>query len=55
MESDDAYRMALKTMVKWVKKNMDPFKTRVFFATMSPTHYKSVVTLFNMVGKSKLY
>ncbi|KAF8081129.1 hypothetical protein N665_0903s0010 [Sinapis alba] len=41
MESEDAYRMALKTMVKWVKKNMDPFKTRVFFATMSPTHYKS--------------
>uniref|UniRef100_A0A1J3EBV4 Protein trichome birefringence-like 32 n=2 Tax=Noccaea caerulescens TaxID=107243 RepID=A0A1J3EBV4_NOCCA len=42
MESEDAYRMALKTMVKWVKKNMDPVKTRVFFATMSPTHYKSV-------------
>ncbi|KAL0743955.1 hypothetical protein Bca4012_085468 [Brassica carinata] len=41
MESEDAYRMALKTMVKWVKKNMDPLKTRVFFATMSPTHYKS--------------
>ncbi|AAF01518.1 Protein trichome birefringence-like 32 [Arabidopsis thaliana] len=40
MESEDAYRMALKTMVKWVKKNMDPLKTRVFFATMSPTHYK---------------
>ncbi|KAG2272340.1 hypothetical protein Bca52824_066895 [Brassica carinata] len=39
MESEDAYRMALKTMVKWVKKNMDPLKTRVF-ATMSPTHYK---------------
>ncbi|CAN8269469.1 unnamed protein product [Cochlearia groenlandica] len=41
MESEDAYRMALKTMVKWVKKNMNPSKTRVFFATMSPTHYKS--------------
>ncbi|XP_023642236.1 protein trichome birefringence-like 32 [Capsella rubella] len=41
MESEDAYRMALKTMVRWVKKNMDPLKTRVFFATMSPTHYKN--------------
>ncbi|XP_010543705.1 PREDICTED: protein trichome birefringence-like 32 [Tarenaya hassleriana] len=41
METEDAYRMAMKSIVKWVKKNMDPSMTRVFFTTMSPTHYKS--------------
>ena len=39
MESEDAYLM---TMGKWVKKSMDPLRTKVFFSTMSPTHYKSV-------------
>ncbi|CAD5325092.1 PC-Esterase [Arabidopsis suecica] len=37
MESEDAYLM---TMGKWVKKSMDPLRTKVFFSTMSPTHYK---------------
>lgn len=41
-ETEDAYRMALKSMVKWVDKNVDPNKTRVFFASMSPSHYKSI-------------
>ncbi|XP_068635365.1 protein trichome birefringence-like 33 [Aristolochia californica] len=41
METEDAYRMALKSMIKWVEKNMDPHKTRVFFTTMSPSHEKS--------------
>lgn len=38
METEDAYRLALKRMVKWVENNMDAHRTRVFFATMSPTH-----------------
>ncbi|XP_077214763.1 protein trichome birefringence-like 33 [Tasmannia lanceolata] len=42
METVDAYQMALKTMAKWVEKNMDPHKTRVFFTSMSPSHEKSV-------------
>ncbi|KAL5977275.1 hypothetical protein ACLOJK_021621 [Asimina triloba] len=41
METDDAYGMALKSLVKWVHKNVDPHKTRVFFASMSPSHFKS--------------
>ncbi|XP_077213674.1 protein trichome birefringence-like 33 isoform X2 [Tasmannia lanceolata] len=41
METEDAYRMALKTMLKWVKKNMDANKTRVLFTSMSPSHKKS--------------
>ena len=40
MRTEDAYRMAMKSMLRWVKKNMDPNKTRVFFTTMSPTHEK---------------
>lgn len=36
--TDDAYRMAMKSLVRWVEKKMDPKKTRVFFTTMSPFH-----------------
>ncbi|PIN00923.1 hypothetical protein CDL12_26574 [Handroanthus impetiginosus] len=38
---DDAYRIAMKSLVKWVDKNIDPTKKRVFFASMSPTHQGS--------------
>ncbi|KAK4783973.1 hypothetical protein SAY86_018341 [Trapa natans] len=38
LPTDDAYRMAMKSLVRWVEKNMDPKKTRVFFTSMSPTH-----------------
>ncbi|ONK77114.1 uncharacterized protein A4U43_C02F3240 [Asparagus officinalis] len=41
METEDAYRLALRRMVKWVEKNMDPQNTRVFFASMSPAHASS--------------
>ncbi|XP_057784670.1 protein trichome birefringence-like 33 [Salvia miltiorrhiza] len=39
--TEEAYRMAMKSMVRWAKKNMDPSKTRVFFTSMSPKHAKS--------------
>ncbi|KAM0941220.1 putative PMR5 domain, PC-Esterase [Dioscorea sansibarensis] len=41
LETKEAYRLALRRMLKWLEKNMDPQKTRVFFASMSPTHEKS--------------
>ncbi|MQM18165.1 hypothetical protein Taro_051153 [Colocasia esculenta] len=41
METEDAFKMALRSMVRWVEKSMDPAKTRVFFATMSPSHEQS--------------
>ncbi|KAL4189578.1 hypothetical protein AMTRI_Chr08g207850 [Amborella trichopoda] len=41
METEDAYRLALRSMAIWVEKNMDPHKTRVFFTSMSPAHEKS--------------
>ncbi|KAL1544803.1 Protein trichome birefringence-like 33 [Salvia divinorum] len=40
--TEEAYRMAMKTMVRWAKKNMDPNNTRVFFTSMSPTHAKAI-------------
>ncbi|KMS99470.1 hypothetical protein BVRB_2g044660 isoform B [Beta vulgaris subsp. vulgaris] len=42
LSTEDAYRMAMKSMLKWVQRNMDPKKTRVFFTSMSPTHSKSI-------------
>lgn len=40
LPADDAYRIAMKSLVRWVEKNMDPNKTRVFFTSMSPVHGK---------------
>ncbi|OIT03561.1 PREDICTED: protein trichome birefringence-like 33 isoform X1 [Nicotiana attenuata] len=42
VSTEDAYRMAMKSMLRWVKRNMDPKKNRVFFTSMSPSHYKSI-------------
>ncbi|GLT78898.1 hypothetical protein SLA2020_504160 [Shorea laevis] len=39
---EDAYRMAMRSTLRWVRKNMDPKKTRIFFTSMSPTHAKSI-------------
>ncbi|KAH9702677.1 protein trichome birefringence-like 33 [Citrus sinensis] len=38
--TEDAYRMAMKSMLRWVKLNLDRKKTRVFFTSMSPSHGK---------------
>jgi len=40
MSTEEAYRMAMKNMLKWVENKMDPKKTRVFFTSMSPAHAK---------------
>ncbi|KAF5795027.1 putative PMR5 domain, PC-Esterase [Helianthus annuus] len=42
VSTEDAYRMAMKSMMKWVEKNMDPERTRVFFTGMSPSHFKGI-------------
>ncbi|KAL4574993.1 hypothetical protein LXL04_021833 [Taraxacum kok-saghyz] len=42
VSTENAYRMAMKSMVRWVKDNMDPKKTRVFFNGMSPSHQKNI-------------
>jgi hypothetical protein len=40
VSTEDAYRMAMKSMLRWVRLNMNPKKTRVFFTSMSPSHGK---------------
>ncbi|AES99651.2 putative PMR5 domain, PC-Esterase, protein trichome birefringence-like 32/46 [Medicago truncatula] len=42
ISTEDAYRMAMKSMLRWVRLNMNPKKTRVFFTSMSPSHGKSI-------------
>ncbi|KAF8087708.1 hypothetical protein N665_0570s0021 [Sinapis alba] len=42
VSTEDAYRMGMKSMLRWVKNNMDRKKTRVFFTSMSPTHAKGI-------------
>ncbi|CAJ1858688.1 unnamed protein product [Sphenostylis stenocarpa] len=42
MSAEESYRIAMKSMVRWVKLNMDTSKTRVFFTSMSPSHAKSI-------------
>lgn len=55
VSTKDAYRMAMKSMLSWVRKNMDPEKTRVFFAGMSPSHQKLVISLFKLINGRFLY
>ncbi|CAN1812115.1 Protein trichome birefringence-like 33 [Linum perenne] len=45
VSTEDAYRMGMRSMLRWSRKNMDPNHTRVFFTSMSPTHGKYVVLL----------
>ncbi|KAJ1692064.1 hypothetical protein LUZ63_008762 [Rhynchospora breviuscula] len=41
VSTEDAYSLAINSMLSWVKQNMDLTRTRVFFTSMSPTHGKS--------------
>ncbi|KAF3672222.1 Protein trichome birefringence-like 33 [Capsicum annuum] len=38
VSTEEAYGMAMRSMLRWIKENMDPKKTRVFFTSMSPSH-----------------
>ncbi|XP_015877434.3 protein trichome birefringence-like 33 [Ziziphus jujuba] len=42
LTTEEAYRMGMENMLRWVRLNMDPKKTRVFFTSMSPSHGKSI-------------
>ena len=41
VSTEEAYGMAFRDMLQWVRDNMDFNTTRVFFTSMSPTHGKS--------------
>ncbi|XP_047269294.1 protein trichome birefringence-like 33 [Capsicum annuum] len=36
--TNDAYRMGMKNLLRWINQNMDPKRNRVFFTSMSPSH-----------------
>lgn len=42
MERLVALERGLRTWAKWVDANVDKSKTRLFFQSISPTHYKYV-------------
>ncbi|KAK0593211.1 hypothetical protein LWI29_032977 [Acer saccharum] len=42
LPTEDACRMAMKSMLRWVNLNMDRKKTRVFFTSVSPSRGKWV-------------
>uniref|UniRef100_A0ACD5TA35 Uncharacterized protein n=1 Tax=Avena sativa TaxID=4498 RepID=A0ACD5TA35_AVESA len=40
VSTEEAYSMAFRDLLQWVRDNMDYNSTRVFFTSMSPTHSK---------------
>ncbi|KFK38044.1 hypothetical protein AALP_AA3G062900 [Arabis alpina] len=40
MNVDDAYKRAMETVVKWIQTKVDSNKTRVFFRTFAPVHFR---------------
>ncbi|KAL6545122.1 Protein trichome birefringence-like 33 [Orobanche hederae] len=50
LPTEEAYGMAMKSMLRWVKKNMDPKGTRVFFTSMSPSHGNADNELIELKG-----
>lgn len=39
MAKEVAYKRGMRTWASWIKKNVDPTKTIVYFRSVSPTHY----------------
>ena len=44
-----ALEQGLRTWARWVDANIDASSTRVFFQSISPTHYKYVFPFFVLV------
>ncbi|CAA7056027.1 unnamed protein product [Microthlaspi erraticum] len=40
MSVDDAYKRAIETVVKWIQTEVDSNKTRAFFRTFAPLHFR---------------
>lgn len=40
MTVERAYRRAIKTVVKWVDREVNTSNTKVFFRTFSPVHFR---------------
>ena len=40
MKVEDAYRKSLETVMSWIGKEVNSNKTRVFFRTYAPVHFR---------------
>ncbi|CAO2179223.1 unnamed protein product [Urochloa humidicola] len=49
MAGEEAFNRALRTWARWVNRNIDPSRTRVFFRSVSPEH-KSVNWCYNQTS-----
>ncbi|CAL4962653.1 unnamed protein product [Urochloa decumbens] len=49
MAGEEAFNRALRTWARWVDRNIDPSRTRVFFRSVSPEH-KSVNWCYNQTS-----
>ncbi|KAL8544894.1 hypothetical protein ACS0TY_005197 [Phlomoides rotata] len=47
LDVTEAFRRALLTWASWVDKNINPRKTRVFFRSSAPSHFRSVKKTIN--------
>lgn len=47
MDRMAAFQRGMTTWANWVDLNVDPAKTRVFFQSMSPTHYRYATNCYS--------
>ncbi|KAF8016929.1 hypothetical protein BT93_H2199 [Corymbia citriodora subsp. variegata] len=40
MKAEHAYKRAIETVLHWIRNEVNPSKTRVFFRTFSPVHFR---------------
>lgn len=45
MDVDLAYQKSLQTVVNWINREVNPFKSLVFFRTYAPVHFRFILKL----------
>lgn len=51
MKIEDAYQRSLETVMHWIGNELNSKKTKIFFRTFAPVHFRYVSSLFS--GKSQ--
>ena len=47
MKVRTAYRKSIDTVFEWLDRDVDMGKTRVFFRTYAPVHFRSVSSIYS--------
>lgn len=55
LDVSTAFKKALQTWSSWVDKNVDPKRTRVFFRSAAPSHFRSFSPIYPLVSKTSLF